>query len=269
MDVKALSKKANKYKKWLENSVLINPFSYEVNGVDYYIVIYKRNSNVKGYSVISEGFYSSKDAIKAFETLVLYTVFANNFFEGEETKMKLSPDYFFEIADKINHFLQSSTEKNKFLLKGKNTLIELGDILKDLQKYIRDYSNHYDEHILKTNRIDEREYESILETLSHLNRLQYLQGKVFLDSFEDLKGMEREMKKQKIDQQLSRDQQIVLKELLNGTKETKQSIKALDIEKKIAHLPVEEQIKILVEEFKKAGRNNLDRHKRNLRYPKL
>jgi hypothetical protein len=267
MDQKILFEKAKKHKKWLDNKVTINPMGYEVNKTDYYLAIYKRNAKLKGYTVISEGNYSEEDAIIAFERLVLYTVFANKFFEIEKAKMKLSPTVFYSTAELISEYVNTN-QKSIQLLKGREILIELGNLLSELQEYMKNYIKHYDNHILKTNKIDDQEYEYLLETLSHINRMQYLQGRKFLDSFADLKSMQQEMSKLKIEEHQTREHKIILQELLNGTKETEQSIKSLNIEKEIVHLPVEEQIKILVEEFKKVGRKKLPRYKQDLRYPK-
>jgi hypothetical protein len=268
MNLEVLKPRANKHKKWLENKVIINPFSYDINDVGYYLVIYKRGDTVKGYTIISETSYSEEDAKKAFEKLVVFTVFGNKFFEIEKSKMKLSPNFFYNTSEVIDSHLQSN-QKNNYLLKGREALLELGDLLRELQDHIQNYIRHYDDVILKTNKIDESEFEIIYETLSHINRIQYLQGRTFLDSFSDLKNMQSEMKKLNLDKQLTQEQKVSLKELLSGTKETEQSIKAFDTEKEIAHLPVEEQIKIIVEELKEIGRKKLPRYKQDLRYPKI
>ncbi|MFP3471314.1 hypothetical protein R0J90_14835, partial [Micrococcus sp. SIMBA_144] len=75
MNVSLLSKKANKHKKLWENQVILNPYSYRVKNIDYYLVIYQRGETFKGYSVVSENEYSEKDAKVAFEALIIFTVF--------------------------------------------------------------------------------------------------------------------------------------------------------------------------------------------------
>ncbi len=50
----SIKKKANKHKKLFENKVMINPYGYEVNGVSYFLVIYKKGDKHRGYTVIAK-----------------------------------------------------------------------------------------------------------------------------------------------------------------------------------------------------------------------
>ncbi len=266
MNLDILRKKAKKHKKFLDDQVIINPFSYMVNNVGYYVVIYQRGNKARGYSVISESAFVEADAKKAFEKLAVFTGFGKNFFEIEEAKMKLSPESFSNIHSILEEYL--TRNDNQYLLKGKEIISKLEKLLRELQGRIQEYIQHYDDTILVHNRIDENEMRILWETLSHLNRLQYLQGKELIDNFEELKKMYKEMTKLHLDKKLSKYDQTVLKELTKDIKDTERTIKSLDIEKEIAHLPVEEQIEILVKEFEKAGREHLPRYKQDLRYPK-
>jgi hypothetical protein len=266
MDLNLLSKKANKHKKFLEIQVIINPFAYEVNNVDYFLVIYQRGQNFKGYSVISEGEFSKQDAIKAFEKLIVFTVFGNNFFDIEEAKMKLSPDSFKNIRNVIEAYLDR--EDNEKLLIGKENLRNLESILEEIQARIKNYVHHYDNKILATHKIDDIEIYSLWEVLSHLNRLQYLQAKEMIVSFDSVKLMCKEMEKLNLVDKLSNFDKTVLKEMQKDIKDVKRDIKSLDIEQKVSDRPIGEQIEHLVKEFEKAGKEKLPQYKKDLRYPK-
>jgi hypothetical protein len=76
----SLKKEANKHKKFFENKVMLNPYSYKVNNIPYYLVIYQRGEKFKGYAVISECEFEKKDAINAFEKLIIFNVYVNRFF---------------------------------------------------------------------------------------------------------------------------------------------------------------------------------------------
>jgi hypothetical protein len=266
MDLNLLSKKANKHKKFLENQVIINPFAYEVNNVDYFLVIYQRGQNFKGYSVISESEISKQDAIKAFEKLIVFTVFGNNFFDIEEAKMKLSPDSFKNIRNVIEAYLDR--EDNEKLLIGKEHLRNLESILEEIQTRIKNYVHHYDNKILGTHKIDDIEIYSLWEVLSHLNRLQYLQAKEMIESFDSVKLMCNEMEKLNLVDKLSNFEKTILKEMQKDIKGVKRDIKSLDVEQQVSNRPIEEQIELLVKEFQKAGKEKLPQYKKDLRYPK-
>jgi translation initiation factor 2 beta subunit (eIF-2beta)/eIF-5 len=270
MDLNLLTKKANKHKKFLENQVIINPFAYQVNNVDYFLVIYQRGQNFKGYSVISESEYSKQDAIKAFEKLIVFTVFGNNFFDIEEAKMKLSPDSFKNIRNVIEAYLDKNNNlnSNTNLLRGKEYLLKQESILEEIQTRIKNYISHYDNKILVNHKIDEKEIYTLWEVLSHLNRLQYLQAKEMIEYFDAVRLMYKEMENLNLVDKLSNFDKTVLKEMQKDIKDVKRDIKSLDVEQQVSDLPVNEQIQHLVKEFEKAGKEKLPRYKRDLRYPK-
>lgn len=216
--------------------------------------------------MISENEYSEIDAKVAFEALIIFTVFGNRFFEIEEAKMKLSPDSFKNIADVIKKYLKDHS--NNVLLEGMNKILKQEFLLRELQTHLKDYINHYDNTILVHHKINELELRKLLETLAHLNRIQFLQGREIMDSFEKVKLMYREMKKHKLYKELTEYDQTILKEMAKSIKNTKESIKSLYIEKEIAHFPTDKQIEILVREFEKVGKEKLTRYKQDLRYPK-
>ncbi|BCB02159.1 hypothetical protein [Bacillus sp. KH172YL63] len=266
MDVQVLKRNANKHKKLFENKVLINPYNYKVNNVGYYLVIYKKGDKLKGYSVISEKEYSEADAILAFEQLVGFTALVNNFFELEQAKMKLSPDSFSNISIVLKKYL--ATNNNDTLSKGVEVLNTLESNLKDLQYQIKRYSQHYDDKILVSNNIDLKEIRKLMEVLSQLNRIQYLQGSILLDTHESLIEVYKEMKKQNLIKELSKYDQTVIKELTTDIKDVEKGVNSLKVEAEIVDLPVEEQIEILIGEFEKAIKEKLPRYKQDLRYPK-
>ena len=248
MNFEILKKQANKHKKFLENKVLINPFSYEVNNVDYYLVIYERGNKLKGYTVISEGEYAEEDAIKAFEKLILFTAYVNKFFEIEKTKMNLSPESFKNIYTILDYYLKN--HQNNYLSKGKESIRKLENLLIELQFKIKTYTQHYDNHVLVHNTLNEQEERKVIEAMSHVNRLQYLQGKTLIESFKDIQNMYKEMKRFNLVQKLSKYDQTVLKELATNIDDTKRSIKEFAPEKEIAHLPVDEQVEIIATRHK-------------------
>ncbi|WP_201716820.1 hypothetical protein [Rossellomorea arthrocnemi] len=61
---------------------------------------------------------------------------------------------------------------------------------------------------------------------------------------------------------LTKDNQKFLAELLLSKKVTENTLRSLDAEKEVEHLPIVEQIEILVEEFRKVGQEKLPRYKR-------
>ncbi|BCB02179.1 hypothetical protein [Bacillus sp. KH172YL63] len=266
MNLSTLKIEANRHKKFLENKALMNPYSYRVNNVDYFLVVYKRNEKFKGYAVIAEKEFCVNDAKAAFEKLIIYNVFVNRFFEIEEAKMKLSPDSFGNIAVILEQFLE--TNNNSVLLVGKDIIRKLEQLLTSLQNVIKDYSHYYDCKILEDNEIDDDEIEKLWRTLAHINREQYLQGRELIEKFDELRNMFNEMKIHGLDKELSQYDSTVLKELTKSIKDTERTIKSLNIEKEIAPLPVEEQVKMLIEEFKKVAREKLPIYKQDLRYPK-
>jgi hypothetical protein len=266
MNFEILKKQANKHKKFLENKVLINPFSYEINNVDYYLAIYERGNKLKGYTVISEGEYVEDDAIKAFEKLILFTAYVNKFFEIEKAKMNLSPESFRNIYTVLDDYLKSN--QNDDLSKGREKISELENLLGELQLKIKTYTHHYDNHILVHNTLDEHEESKVIEAMSHVNRLQYLQGKTLIESFNDLRNMYKEMRRLNLVQKLSEYDQTVLKEISNNIDDTKRSIKDFGPEKEIAHLPAHEQVEIISNDMRKIGKEKLPRYKQDLRYPK-
>ncbi|MBM7588263.1 hypothetical protein JOC86_004860 [Bacillus pakistanensis] len=233
----------------------------------YFLSIYKRKSKVKGYTVVSSSEFSKNDAIKAFEKLVLFTVFANNYFSIGEQRAKISEDYFYAPAYSIQDYLQINNG-NPILEKGREILLKFGDLQKEFKVLIKQFSNHYDDHILKTNKIDDDDFERITEVLAHINRIQYLQGKTLLENYSALKMMEKEMQNTKIMLSIPKDNMIFLKELLNGIKKTEDSIKDLEDQQKISHLPTEEQIEISKKSIYQAALAKLPRYKQDLRYPK-
>jgi hypothetical protein len=147
---------------------------------------FTKKSKVKGYSVVSAGDYSNVDALKAFEKLILFTAFSNKFFSIGEQRAKISEDYFYTPANYIADYLQNDNH-NIYLSKGREILVEFGDIQKELKELIKEYSHHYDHHICKINRIDDKKYERLIEALVHLDRIQYLQGHKLVENVQDLK----------------------------------------------------------------------------------
>jgi hypothetical protein len=266
LDTQVLPQKAKKHKKWFEK-VFINPYGYEVNGSKYFLTLYKKNEKTTGYSVITTDRFYSDDALKAFEKLMLYTVFVNNFFSIGEKRALISEDYFLIPARQIDQYLQTN-EINETLKKGRNILNEYGELQKEFKKYANEYTNYYDNTILSSNEISDFDIDKLLIVLSNLNRIQYLQGKKFIESYSELKMLEKEMKETNIFSTFSTDNQKFLTELLSSKKETEITLKGLDVEKEIEHLPVNEQTEILVKEFEKAGHKKMPRYKKDLRYPK-
>jgi hypothetical protein len=263
----SLKKEANKHKKFFENKVMLNPYSYKVNNIPYYLVIYQRGEKFKGYAVISECEFEKKDAINAFEKLIIFNVYVNRFFEIEESKMKLKPDTFVNIKNLINDHL-SSANNNEKLIASIDTLTKLEMILKELQDHIIKYTQHYDNHILTTNRIDQDEMQTLWKALSYVNRIQYLQGRELIDNFEVLKDMYTELKELKLDKKLSEYDRTVLKELTSEIETTKKSIKSLEFEKNHVHLSDSEFIELSIKRFENLGNEKLPHYKKDLRYPK-
>lgn len=263
MDAQTLIKHANQHKKWLEE-VFINPFGYMINGNRYFLTLYKRNQKLKGYAVVTEGTFDSKDALEAFETLIIYTAFFNNFSSIGEERAKISPDYFYVPVQEMR---KHESQDRRFLL-GLEILEELGQLQEKFVDRVNEYTRYYDDHILKTNTINDSDLIKLMEVLSHVNRLQYLIGKKFVNSFEELKELEKFMKKLGVFSRLPKENKRFLTELLSGKKVTVKTLKVLDIEKEVEHLPIAEQIEILVREFEKAGWEKLPRYKQDLRYPK-
>ncbi|MFL8938841.1 hypothetical protein ACKA06_18815 [Rossellomorea oryzaecorticis] len=266
MNTQVLPQKAKKHKKWFEK-VFINPYGYEVNGSKYFLTLYKRNEKTTGYSVITAEQFHSGDALKAFEKLMLYTVFVNNFFSIGEERARISEDYFLIPAIQIDQYLQTNGI-NEALEKGKKILNEYGKLQKEFKNFANEYTKYYDTTILSSNEINDYDIDKLLLILSNLNRIQYLQGKRFIESYNELKMLEKEMKKTKIFSTIPTDNQKFLTELLRSKKETEGTLKQLDVEKEIEHLTVNEQTKILVKEFEKAGNKKMPRYKKDLRYPK-
>ena len=264
MNIPVLKRNANKHKKLFENKVMINPFGYEVNDVSYYLAIYKRGDKHRGYTVIAEEEYSEADAILAFEKLVLFTAYVNNFFDLEKMKMRLSPESFSNISTVLDPYV----DKNDCLKKGKEVIDQLNDMLVELQERLKAYTHYYDNHILVHHTLDDQEIQTVLEASAHLNRLQYKQGRVLIDSFKNIKKTYKEMKKLNLLKLLNEYDRTVLKELARGVGETKKSIKDFTYEKEIAHLPVEQQIELIVQSIEKAGQEKLPRYKQDLRYPR-
>jgi len=264
MNVELLKRNANKHKKFLENNVMINPFGYEVNGVSYYLVVYKRGQKPKGYTVISEKEYSEVDAHRAFEKLILFTAYVNKFFEIEKMKMKLSPESFSNISSLLERF----ADNNDCLNKGKEVIDQLNVMLIELQERINKYTHHYDNHVLVNNVVDNKEIQTVLEALSHINRLQYQQGKVLIDSYGYIKEMYKELKKLDLLNMFNDYDQKVINELASGVRETEKSIKEFTQEEEIEHLPVEKQTELILKDIEKVGQEKLPRYKQDLRYPK-
>ncbi|PFG03896.1 hypothetical protein [Bacillus sp. es.034] len=265
MNTEILIPKANKHKKIFE-SVLINPFGYMVDKTYYYLSIYKRNNKVKGYSVISEEDSIKEDALKAFETLVLYTAYANNYFAIGEKRGQLSTDYFFKSINIINDYLLSND--NNILAKGKDILLEYGNLQEDLKKRVIDFSNDYDHRILKENIITDQDYENLIEILIHVDRVQYFQSKTLLENFEELKRMLDEMKKTNIFGNLSKENQDFLEEFLKGKKEVEQSLKEFEQDRRADILTENHDIDEIKKTYYKNGFEKLNRYKKDLRYPK-
>jgi hypothetical protein len=267
MNVNTLKKEANKHKKFLENKVMLNPYSYTVNNIPYYLVIYQRGEKFKGYAVISESEFNKIDALSAFEKLIIFNVYVNRFFEIEESKMKLKPDTFVNIKNLIKDYL-SNAEYNSNLNESVDLLTNLEMHLKELQHHLIEYTQHYDNSILTSNRIDNEEMHKLWKTLSHVNRIQYFQGKELIDNFETLKDMYQEMKDLKLDKKLSEYDRKVLEELTSEINTTKKSINSLEFEKTHADLPEFEFVEHSMKRFKRVGNEKLSHYKKDLRYPK-
>jgi hypothetical protein len=265
LDTSVLPQNAKKHKKWFEK-VFINPYGYEVNGSKYFLTLYKRKEKTTGYSVITAEKFDSEDALKAFEKLIFYTVFVNNFFSIGEKRALLSEDYFLIPARQIDQYLQTYGI-NEVLEKGKNILNEYGELQKEFKNTANEYTNYYDKTILNSNEINDYDIDKLLIVLSNLNRIQYLQGKKFIESYNELKALEKEMRKTNIFSSIPSDNQKFLSELLSSKKETEITLKELDVEKEIEHLSVSKQTEILVKEFEKAGHKKIPRYKKDLRYP--
>ncbi|TMU82715.1 hypothetical protein FGG79_20760 [Bacillus sp. BHET2] len=218
------------------------------------------------YGVIAEKNFVVEDAMAAFEKLIIYNVFVNRFFDIEEAKLKLSPRSFENIYVLLDRY--TKTENNNSLLLGKEVIGKLEELLIDLQEVIKDYSSYYDENILVKNKIDDEELYRLWETLAHMNRLQYLQGTELINKIDVLSEMFDEMEKLGVDKELSNYDLTILKELTKESKNTEKTIKSLDKEKEIVHLPIRDQVEILIEGLKKVAREKLPVYKQDLRYPK-
>jgi hypothetical protein len=181
--------------------------------------------------------------------------------------MKLKPDTFVNIKNLINDHL-SSANNNEKLIASIDTLTKLEMILKELQDHIIKYTQHYDNHILTTNRIDQDEMQTLWKALSYVNRIQYLQGRELIDNFEVLKDMYTELKELKLDKKLSEYDRTVLKELTSEIETTKKSIKSLEFEKNHVHLSESEFIELSIKRFENLGNEKLPHYKKDLRYPK-
>ncbi|MGR3762510.1 hypothetical protein [Rossellomorea sp. NS-SX7] len=257
---------AKKHKKWFEE-VIINPMGYAVNNRDYYyLVIYKRNNKLKGYAVITTGDFNKNDALYAFEKLVLYSAFMNNFSSIGETRARISPDNFYIPANYLSDYLESNS--NDILARGELILKELGVLQEEFVKNANNYTDYYDHHILKTNIIVDSDLDKIIEVLANVNRLQYLAGEKFVSSYEELKEVQSEMVKEGVFSKLPKDNQVFLKELLSSKKETETTLLTLEREKETAHLPYEERMEVSKKGFWKEGQKKLPRYKQDLRYPK-
>jgi hypothetical protein len=245
---------AKKHKKWFEE-IIINPMSYSSNNNDYYyLVIYKRNNRLKGYAVITTGDFNKNDALYAFEKLVLYTAFMNNFSSIGETRARISPDNFYIPANYISDYIESNN--NDILAKGKIILRELGVLQEEFVNNANNYTDYYDHHILKTNIIVDSDLDKIIEVLANVNRIQYLAGDKFVNSYEELKKVQSEMVKKGVFSKLPKDNQVFLKELLNSKKETETTLLTLEREKEIAHLPYEKRMEISKKVFGKKDKRN-------------
>ncbi|MBH9968488.1 hypothetical protein [[Bacillus] enclensis] len=267
MNVNTLKKEANKHKKFLENKVMLNPYSYTVNDIPYYLVIYQRGEKFKGYAVISDSKFEKIDALNAFEKLIIFNVYVNRFFEIEESKMKLKPDTFLNIKNLIKDNLRNA-DYNRSLNEGVDLLTNLEMYLRELQHHLIEYTQHYDNNILTSNRIDDEEILKLWKTLSHVNRIQYFQGKELIDNFGKLKDMYQEMKDLKLDKNLSEFDRKALGELTSEINTTKRSINSLEFEKTHADLPELEFVEHSIKRFKRIGNEKLSHYKKDLRYPK-
>ncbi|UTE77998.1 hypothetical protein [Rossellomorea sp. KS-H15a] len=265
MNAEILLSKGTKHKKIFE-TVLINPFGYMVSGTYYYLSIYKRKNKVKGYSVISEDDPVENDALEAFEILVLYTAYANNYFSIGEKRGQLSTDYFFKPVSVINDYLINN--ENNILAKGKNILLEYGNLQEDLKKRVIDFSNDYDHRILKENIITDQDYENLIEILIHVDRVQYFQSKTLLENFEGLKRMLDEMKETNIFGKLPKENRDFLEEFLKGKKEVEQSLKEFDQDRQADILTDNHDMNEIKKTYYKNGIEKLQRYKQDLRYPK-
>lgn len=265
MNAEILLSKANKHKRLFE-SVLINPFGYMVAGTYYYLTIYKRKNNVKGYSVISEDDPLEEDALEAFETLVLYTAYANNYFSIGEKRAQLRTGYFFKPVSVINDYLVNN--KNNILAKGRDILLEYGNLQEDLKKRVIDFSNDYDQRIVKENIITDQDYENLIEILIHVDRVQYFQSRILLEHFEDIKQMLKEMKKTKLFGKLSKENKVFLDEFVRGKKEVEQSFKEFEQDRKADILTDNHDMNEIKKTYYKNGIEKLHRYKQDLRYPK-
>jgi hypothetical protein len=268
MNVNALKKEANKHKKFLENKVMLNPYSYTVNNIPYYLVIYQKGEKFKGYAVISESGFKNTDALNAFERLIIFNVYVNRFFDIEESKMKLKPETFVNLKRIIKDYL-SHEEDNEKLSESINLLTNLEMLLKDLQRHLTEYSRHYDNDILTTNRIDQEEMHTLWKTLSYVNRIQYIQGKELIDNFETLTDLHKKMKELKLDKKLSEYDRKVFKELTSEINTTKGSINSLEFEKEYASLSEREFVELSINRFKRLGEEKLSHYKKDLRYPNI
>jgi hypothetical protein len=237
--------------------------------VAFYIIYpyIKKNSKVKGYSVISEGEYVISDALKAFEKLVLYTAFSNNYFSIGEQRARINEDFLFIPVKYIDEYL-ANNDKNIHLQKGRDILLEFGELHREFKERVNNFSNHYDNHILKMNVVNDKEYERLIEVLVHIGRLQFLQGKLLIENFQLLKSMENEMNNKKIMSLLPIENQTFIKQLLSSTKETENSMEELEIQKEISHLPTDQKNEKAKKLFYKRGLDKLPRYKQDLRYPK-
>jgi hypothetical protein len=264
MNQQLLFKNANKHKKWFEQ-VYINPFGYEINGTEYFLAIYQKGNDVKGYSVISVNERNIEDASKAFKPLMLYTAFSNTLFKFGEQRAKINPHYFSNISQCVVDYGSQNNE----LQKGKLIFAEFENLQREFINHVNNFTNHYDNTILQSNKINDEEYDRLITALAHLNRIQFLQGEKFLMHFGELKNFEKTLKKEGLEQYLPNDTKKFLKELLSGTKETEETIKPLEVEKNSMHLPLEQQIIEIKKSFYESEYDNLKEFKTKLRYPKL
>jgi hypothetical protein len=78
--------------------------------------------------------------------------------------------YFYVPANEFN-------KQSNVSLEGAQLLKEIGELQEEFVENANSYTHYYDNHILKTDTIDDNDLLKIMEVLSHVNRLQYSIGK--------------------------------------------------------------------------------------------
>jgi hypothetical protein len=102
----------------------------------------------------------------------------------EKKELKLVLIIFYVPTNEFN-------KQSNVSLEGAQLLNEIGESQEEFVENANNYTHYYDNHILKTNTIDDNDHLKIMEVLSNVNRLQCAIGKKFIVSFNKLKELEK------------------------------------------------------------------------------